>query len=100
MFRRMTDRAIHKNVGRTPLDVGADWIARTAHAALRFLAELRRALPRPVLGDADELRGLLQGAGDGYRWLARMTQVRALPGTECGARSPRAWPVHASRGLA
>jgi predicted RNase H-like nuclease len=48
MFRRMTDRAIHKNVGKTPLDVGADRIARTAHAALRVLGELRRALSRPV----------------------------------------------------
>jgi len=48
MFRRMTDRAIHKNVGKTPLDVGAARIARTAHAALRFLAQLRRALSRPV----------------------------------------------------
>lgn len=48
MFRRMTDRAIHKNVGKTPLDVGADRIARTAHAALRFLGELRSALSRPV----------------------------------------------------
>ncbi|MBM3493821.1 MAG: DUF429 domain-containing protein [Armatimonadetes bacterium] len=48
MFRRMTDRVIHKNVGQTPLDVGADRIARTAHAALRVLGELRRVLSRPV----------------------------------------------------
>jgi len=48
MFRRMTDHAIRKNVGKKPLDVGADRIARTAHAALRFLAELRSTLSRPV----------------------------------------------------
>src|SRR3989442_1019336 len=48
MFRRMTDRAVHENVGKTPLDVGADRIARTAHAALRFLGELREAISRPV----------------------------------------------------
>ena len=44
MFRRATDRFIQENVGKTPLDVGADRIARTAHAALRILGELRRDL--------------------------------------------------------
>lgn len=60
MFRRLTDRAIHKNVGKTPLDVGADRIARTAHAALRFLGELRRAVSRPVplAWSADALAGI------------------------------------------
>ena len=60
MFRRMTDRAIHKNVGKTPLDVGADRIARTAHAALRFLGELRKALscPVPLAWSANTLEGI------------------------------------------
>jgi hypothetical protein len=44
MFRRATDRFIQEKVGKTPLDVGADRIARTAHAALRILGELRRDL--------------------------------------------------------
>ena len=48
MFRRTTDRSIHAVVGRTPLDVGADRIARTAHAALKFLGELRRTLASSV----------------------------------------------------
>lgn len=42
MFRRMSDRFIQTTFGKTPLDVGADRIARTAHAALRLLAGVRR----------------------------------------------------------
>jgi hypothetical protein len=37
LFRRTTDRFIQERLGKTPLDVGADRIARTAHAALRML---------------------------------------------------------------
>ena len=44
MFRRGTDRFVQKAARKTPLDVGADRIARTAHAALKFLGELRRIL--------------------------------------------------------
>lgn len=42
MFRRDTDRRVHSQTGKTPLDVGADRIARTAHAALKMLAKLRQ----------------------------------------------------------
>jgi hypothetical protein len=48
MFRRLTDRFIQETVGKTPLDVGADRIARTAHAALGLLDEVRRRLETPV----------------------------------------------------
>ena len=50
LFRRETDRFIQRTLGKTPLDVGADRIARTAHAALRMLGEIRRefALPIPL----------------------------------------------------
>lgn len=41
LFRRVTDRVVKQEIGRLPLDVGADRIARTAHAALRLLQELR-----------------------------------------------------------
>ena len=44
MFRRYTDRFIQEKVGKTPLDVGADRIARTAHSALTLLGALRRRL--------------------------------------------------------
>jgi hypothetical protein len=43
LFRRETDRHIQSEYSKTPLDVGADRIARTAHAALRLLADLRHA---------------------------------------------------------
>ena len=45
LFRRETDRVIKARLGKTPLDVGADRIARTAHAALAILARIRRQVP-------------------------------------------------------
>ncbi len=44
MFRRATDHFIKKGLSKTPLDVGADRIARTAHAALKLLGEVRKRL--------------------------------------------------------
>jgi predicted nuclease with RNAse H fold len=41
MFRRMTDDEIYKRFKKRPLEVAADRIARAAHAALKFLEELR-----------------------------------------------------------
>ena len=43
LFRRETDRVVRQLVGKQSLDVGADRIARTAHAALRFLQALRQS---------------------------------------------------------
>ena len=48
IFRRATDRFIQKTIHKTPLDVGADRIARSAHAALQLLGDLRRALQSPL----------------------------------------------------
>ncbi len=45
LFRRETDRAIKQRLGKQSLDVGADRIARTAHAALGILSEIRNTLP-------------------------------------------------------
>ncbi|MDX1547285.1 MAG: DUF429 domain-containing protein [Rhodothermales bacterium] len=42
LFRRATDRSVHARLGKLPLEVGADRIARTAHAALALLSALRR----------------------------------------------------------
>lgn len=42
LFRRATDRSVHARLGKLPLEVGADRIARTAHAALALLGVLRR----------------------------------------------------------
>ncbi|HEX7480573.1 MAG TPA: DUF429 domain-containing protein [Polyangiales bacterium] len=41
LFRRRTDRTVQKVLGRTPAEVGADRVARTAHAALGLLAQIR-----------------------------------------------------------
>ena len=49
MFRRTTDRLIAKKLGKTPLDVGADRIARTAFAALELLRHLRAKTDRAIL---------------------------------------------------
>jgi len=48
LFRRETDRFVKRRLGKQPLDVGADRIARTAHAALRLLGDLRRATGQPI----------------------------------------------------
>jgi predicted RNase H-like nuclease len=40
LFRRDTDKFIKEHVGKQSLDVGADRIARTAHAALKILSEV------------------------------------------------------------
>ncbi|MFC2076713.1 DUF429 domain-containing protein [candidate division KSB1 bacterium] len=42
MFRRLTDDTVAERVGKRPLDIGADRIARTAHSALSFLGRLRK----------------------------------------------------------
>lgn len=58
LFRRETDRFIRRETGKQSLDVGADRIARTAHAALALLAELRNRLrlPIPLCWNANDLR--------------------------------------------
>jgi len=48
MFRRDTDRYVHAQLGKLPLEVGADRIARTAHAALRLLQSIRDVAGRPI----------------------------------------------------
>ncbi len=42
LFRRATDRDVRDRLGKQPLDVGADRIARTAVAALDLLERIRR----------------------------------------------------------
>jgi hypothetical protein len=48
MFRRHTDRIVKARIGKTPLDVGADRIARTALAALKIIATIERESGRTV----------------------------------------------------
>jgi predicted RNase H-like nuclease len=48
LFRRATDRDVRLRLGKQPLDVGADRIARTAHAALALMQAVREATGRPL----------------------------------------------------
>ena len=48
LFRRETDDRIYERLGRRPLEVAADRIARATHAALCFLEDLRGAVGAPV----------------------------------------------------
>jgi predicted nuclease with RNAse H fold len=48
VFRRKTDIFIKKQIGKQPLDVGADRIARTAHAALSLLDKIGSQLNTPI----------------------------------------------------
>ena len=48
LFRRATDMAIKQRLGKQPLEVGANLIARTAVAALEFLDRLRKSTGREI----------------------------------------------------
>jgi predicted nuclease with RNAse H fold len=49
LFSRATDHFVRDRIpGTFPLEVGAAWIARTAHWALRFLSALRQELGEPI----------------------------------------------------
>jgi predicted nuclease with RNAse H fold len=48
LFQRATDRRIKDDIGKQPLEVGADRIARTAHAALEILHDLRQRVGKPI----------------------------------------------------
>lgn len=60
LFRRCTDDEIYKRLGKRPLEVGANLIARTAEAALRLLGELRNTTgcEIPLAWDISELHGI------------------------------------------
>ena len=61
LFRRSTDRLVVRQIGKTPLEIGADRIARTAHSALLFLDHLRTALHESIpLGWEPCLRNRLE----------------------------------------
>jgi len=43
LFTRYTDKFLQDKIGKRPMEVGANLIARTAHAALKLLDQLREA---------------------------------------------------------
>ena len=74
MFSRETDHFVKKQLrSRPPLEVGANLIARTAHSANAFLAELRAetGYPIPLLWSPGELRDV--GAIEVYPAATRRT---------------------------
>jgi predicted RNase H-like nuclease len=48
LFRRETDRLVHKQLRKLPPDVGADRVARTSRAALDLLRDVRAHAARPI----------------------------------------------------
>lgn len=48
LFRRVTDVAIKERLGKLPLEVGANLIARTCVAALGLLQQIREQTGRPI----------------------------------------------------
>ena len=60
LFRRETDRFIRQTIGKQPLDVGADRIARTAVASLQLIADVASRIESPVpLAWSPKLDGLI-----------------------------------------
>lgn len=58
LFRRATDNFVAERIGKRPLDVGADRIARTALAALRSIGCIRgKTEPLPLVVDGDDPGG-------------------------------------------
>ncbi len=47
LFSRMTDRVVQQRLGKRPLEVGADRIARTAFYTLKLLSRVTEIVPRP-----------------------------------------------------
>src|SRR5437016_7332440 len=90
MFRRVTDDVIYERLGKRPLDVGADRIARTAHAALRFLEELRGFLgstsPQPCYSRVTDTRSF---AALGAARARRRTGCSGSPRSMSSARALR-----------
>jgi len=56
MFSRLTDRTVYQTLGKKPLDVGANLIARAALAALGLIQQIRddTGLALPLLWDPSE----------------------------------------------
>ena len=63
MFNRYTDHDIRNRFAKKPLEVGANFIARTAYAALKLLGEVRHRVAAPIplawqSGTPDGLSGI------------------------------------------
>jgi hypothetical protein len=77
LFSRATDHAIRARLGKQPLEVGADRIARTAAAALDLLDRVRTRTGRPL------------PVAVGAAWEADAMALEVYPAALAAAGSPR-----------
>jgi predicted RNase H-like nuclease len=90
LFRRETDRFVHKELRKPPLEVGADRIARTARAALELLQRIREAAREPL--PLAWLPGTASGAIEVYpaaTLLSRGISPRGYKGDSAAGRKAR-----------
>jgi predicted RNase H-like nuclease len=88
LFSRYTDREVERRLNKRPLEVGANLIARTAHAALQLLGQLRQEtkLAIPLAWDCTNItetcaievypRATLEAMGIKYKW--RLSAIRKV----------------------
>jgi hypothetical protein len=88
LFRRRTDDVIAEALGKRPLDVGADRIARTAHTALGLLARLGEACGWPISLAWEP--GALRGVAAIEVYPAGTLASRGLPRSGYKGQSPAA----------
>lgn len=100
LFRRTTDLHVQALTGRPPLDVGADRIARTAHATLGLVAMLRQSAndPLPLVWqpDFDQRAGCIEVYPAATLW-AHELPSRGYKGSESRHAQQR---IDIVRGLA
>jgi predicted nuclease with RNAse H fold len=90
MFRRATDRYVHAELGKLPLEVGADRIARTALAALGLIAAVRAHAngPVPLVWVPGEQSGVIE-VYPAATLLSRGIRPRGYKGDSSKARERR-----------
>ena len=88
LFQRETDRFIHEKIGKKPLDIGANWIAHTAHQALHFLQQLRDTTDKPIPLAWTPKR--ISGAAAIEVYPAATLKARGLDPTKYKGSSPQA----------
>lgn len=92
LFRRITDDFVYAKLGKRPLEVGADRIARTAVAALKVLEGLRSATGQalPLLGSpgSPDSPGVIE-VYPAATLLTRGISIRGYKGNKPPSRSAR-----------
>lgn len=88
LFRRHTDTVARETTGKTPLEIGADKIARAAHTALAVLNQLRdkSGLALPLFWSAE-----IRGAGAIEVYPAATLKMHCAP--TGGYKEPEQRPV-------